>query len=103
MAQLQAQYQQHQQQMQQQQAQGPGPGPGQAQGGMLAPDGSTLMRDISNVSFLAGLPSGDYSNMGSGNFGACCSLRLTTDARESANVHTAAVPQTLNGACELRR
>ena len=55
MAQLQAQYLQHQQQMQ---------GPPPPLGG-----GAGLMRDSSGGSFLGGLPSGDYSNMGSGNFG----------------------------------
>ncbi len=67
MAQLQAQYLQHQQQQQGQPQQSQ-----QGQGGLLLPpmDTSVLMRDTSNASFLAGLPSGDYSNMGSGNFGA---------------------------------
>ena len=64
MAQLQAQYLQHQQQMQQQQQQGQGPPP------PLPPPGAAgLMRDSSGGSFMGGLPSGDYSNMGSGNYG----------------------------------
>jgi hypothetical protein len=63
MAQLQAQYLQHQQQMQQQQ-QGQGPPPP-----LPPPGGAGLMRDSSGGSFMGGLPSGDYSNMGSGNYG----------------------------------
>ena len=89
MAQLQAQYLQHQQQQQQLQQQPQQHAQGQGQGGLLLPpvDTSALMRDTSNASFLAGLPSGDYSNMGSGNFGESSRRRRGSRIRHQSFSH----------------